>query len=121
MLDKPDLNAVGRRYDHYVELKEWALVGIDVVDRMRPSMVSDADKRIKAKLETFVEIIDIRLSYLSDYTNKVYGVNHAIDAAGIHRTPLIQGATDDITQAVSEPNPSKAEDSETDLGDVTTA
>ncbi len=49
---KPDLFEQGTRYDHYVELKEVFLLGIDVIDRMNPNYVSDGDRAMKRELET---------------------------------------------------------------------
>lgn len=118
---KVDLQQQGRRYDHYMELKEWAMTGIDVIERSK--LANEGDKRTKAKLEAFVEVLDRRMRYLADYDSKVFAVNRAIDAAGIHRTPaLTTGATDDKpTQTTSEHSSLPPELNQTDLGDVTAA
>lgn len=118
---KVDLQQQGRRYDHYMELKEWAMTGIDVIERSR--LANEGDKRTKAKLEAFVEVLDRRMRYLADYDSKVFAVNRAIDAAGIHRTPaLTTGATDDKpAQTTSEHSSLPPELNQTDLGDVTAA
>lgn len=117
---KVDLREQGRRYDHYMELKEWAMTGIEVINRMKPSMLNESDKKTKVKLEAFVEVLERRMKYLADYDSKVYSVNREIDAAGIHKTPAL-GATNDKPQATSQHSSLPPEVTETDLGDVTAA
>lgn len=82
---KVDLMEQGTRYNHYMELKEWALTGLDVIERSR--LANDGDKRMKVKLEAFVEVLDRRMRYLADYDAKIYSVGNAVNMAGIHRTP----------------------------------
>lgn len=93
--DKLDLIQQGTRYDHYMELKEVFMLGVDVIDRMLPHLRSESDMKTRVKLEHAVELIDKRLKYLSNYDDKIHAVNREIRAVGIHRTPqLTEGAAD---------------------------
>ena len=49
---KLDLMEKGTRYQHYYELKEVFLLGIDVIDRMNQSHISEMDIEMKRKLTT---------------------------------------------------------------------
>jgi hypothetical protein len=68
---KLDLNAVGTRYDHYMELKEVFMTGIEVIDGMLPAHRSEGDIATRAKLASAVDAIDRRLLYLSNYSEKI--------------------------------------------------
>lgn len=96
-----DLTQVGTRYDHYMELKEVFMLGIEVIDGMRPHLVSEADRRTKVKLEAAVELIDRRLKYLSDFDDKIFSVSREVKAAGIHRTPLLGAGNDSEPKDIS--------------------
>lgn len=65
---KLDLQELGTRYDHYMELKEVFMTGIEVIDGMIPAHRSEGDIATKKRLEAAVDAIDRRLLYLSDYT-----------------------------------------------------
>lgn len=62
---KVSLDETGTRYDHYMELKETFMLGIEVINNMRPAYRSTGDELVKGKLEIAVEMIDKRLSYLA--------------------------------------------------------
>jgi hypothetical protein len=112
---KLNLEEVGRRYDHYMELKEVFLLGINVIDRMQPRYVSEADKTTKRELETAVKMIDKRLSYLTDYstaTSNYSDLAREIDRIPVHRTPsLTTGSPNEQTQKQDSYRPSNQEDS----------
>ena len=117
---RPSLKEVGTRYDHYMELKEIFLLGIDVIDRMSSMHRSDADKRTKVKLENAVEVINKRLDYLSNFVEETDGYNKLardIRAAGIHKTPpqllLTTGVPDEKQQAKDLSNPGYPENPST--------
>jgi hypothetical protein len=110
--EKIDLRQVGTRYDHYMELKEVFMLGIEVIDGMSPQYVSDGDRRTKAKLEIAVECIDRRLKHLADFDNKIFSVGREVRAAGIHRTPqLTGGTTDEKPQSITQPDSTKVANS----------
>ena len=117
---KLNLSEQGRRYDHYMELKEWAMTGLEVIERSK--LTTEGDRRTKAKLEAFVEVLDRRIRYLADWDNKIFSVASQIREAGIHRPALLTtGVTNDQQpKAISQSNPNEAESNQTDLGDVTT-
>jgi len=117
---RPSLKEVGTRYDHYMELKEIFLLGIDVIDRMSSMHRSDADKRTKVKLENAVEVINKRLNYLSNFVEETDGYSKLardIRAAGIHKTPpqllLTTGVPDEKQQAKDLSNPGYPENPST--------
>ncbi len=89
---KLDLNAQGSRYDHYMELKEVFMTALDIIERRAPNLQTDGDKKMKAKLEPTIELIDRRIRYLADYDSKIYGVNREIEAA--HRKLELTGGRD---------------------------
>ena len=116
--NKFNLDDQGTRFDHYMELKEVFMLGIDVIDRMNSSFVSDADRVTKIKLQNAVEVINKRLDYLSDFTEKThyYGdLAREVNAAGIHRTPLLAGGSDE-PQVKHQPSDSKNSSDTTNLG-----
>src|SRR5208282_4100148 len=87
---KLDLMEKGTRYQHYYELKEVFLLGIDVIDRMNQSYVSDTDKKMKADLTTTVGMIEKRLAYLVSYSTEASQYSdfgREIDRIQPHRTP----------------------------------
>lgn len=65
---KPDLLEQGTRYDHYVELREVFASGIEVIsNQIKRGRDVMQDRVLKVKLEGAVEVINKRLSYLSNY------------------------------------------------------
>ncbi len=65
---KPDLMGVGTRYDHYVELREVFSSGVEVINGLQErGHDSRSDRDLKVKLSNAVEVIDKRLSYLSNF------------------------------------------------------
>jgi hypothetical protein len=117
-VNKPSLTETGTRFDHYMELKEVFMEGVDVIDRMNPTYVSDNDRKLKSKLQSAVDMINRRLEFLSDFSKLTenYGdLAKAVRAAGIHRTPLLTEGTD----AKQEPQNSNPEGARTDKSDTT--
>lgn len=87
-----NLQEQGTRYNHYMELKEIFMLGLEVISQMNPSYVSDSDRAMEIKLNHAVELIGRRLEYLSDFTDKTsnYGnLAKEIRQAGKHVTPLL--------------------------------
>ena len=67
-----DLLEVGTRWAHYSELRELFSVGIEILKHLTVKYSSDQERQ--KKLENAVELIDGRISLLSDYTsNTTYG------------------------------------------------
>lgn len=65
---KPDLMAIGTRYDHYVELREVFALGSEVIGGLQArGHDAEADRILKVKLDGAVEVINKRLSYLSNF------------------------------------------------------
>lgn len=109
----------GTRYDHYMELKEVFLLGIDVIDRMNSSYRSTTDIETKKKLTTAVEMIEKRLAYLTNYSTEVSQFSdlaREIDRIPIHRTPQLTGSVNEQTPQQDSDSKSTQEDS----GDETT-
>lgn len=106
--EKIDLRQVGTRYDHYMELKEVFMLGVEVINGMSPQYVSDGDRRTKAKLEIAIECIDRRLKFLSDFDNKIFSVGREVRAAGVHRSPQLTGGTDEKPQSIAQPDSPEA-------------
>jgi len=89
---KLNLQETGTRYDHYMELREVFMDGIDVLTRMNQSFISEADKAVKIKLTNAVEMITRRLDNLSDFADKTTTYSdlaRQIRLAGIHRAPQL--------------------------------
>lgn len=109
---RPNLRELGTRYDHYMELKEVFLLGMDVIERMNQSFVSDADRVTKLKLSYAVEMINKRLDYLSDFVDKTShwsSIAREVNDAGIHRTLELGGNNvkpKDANQSSGTENPS---------------
>ena len=112
--EKLDLRHVGTRYDHYMELKEVFMLGIELIDGMTPYLVSDGDRRTKVKLEAAVDCIDRRLKHLSDFDDKIFSVGREVRAAGIHRSPQLSGGDDEKPQDLDTSSSSQAQSSQTD-------
>jgi len=110
-----NLQEIGTRYDHYMELREVFMDGIDVLTRMNQSFVSDADKAVKHKLTNAVEMITRRLDNLSDFADKTanYGdLARQVRLAGKHVTPLLTEGSDVEPKSSNQPG-------DTQAGDVT--
>ncbi len=89
---KPSLTQIGTRYDHYMELKEVFMEGVDVLNRMNPNFVGDEDKKLKVKLQDSVDMINRRIDVLSDFKQKTeyYGdLAKEVRSAGIYRAPQL--------------------------------
>lgn len=112
---KLNLLEIGTRYSHYMELKEVFLLGIDVIDRMNQSYVSDTDKKMKADLATTVGMIEKRLAYLVSYSTEASQYSdfgREIDRIQPHRTlPLTAGSPNEQTPQQNPNRPSTQEDS----------
>ena len=115
-----NLKEMGTRYDHYMELREVFMDGIDVLTRMNQSFISDADKIVKTKLTHTVEMITRRLDNLSDFADKTanYGdLARQINLVGKHVTPLLtEGGKSDAKpepQVADKPNRPEDETGET--------
>ncbi len=94
---KLDLMERGTRFEHYMELKEVFLLGIDVVDRMNQRYLTESDKMMRTNLQTTVGMIEKRLAYLTSYsteTSDYSDLAREIDRISIHRT-LLTGSTND--------------------------
>ena len=87
---KLDLMERGTRFEHYYELKEVFLLGIDVIDRMNKDYPSESDKTMRTNLKITVGMIEKRLAYLTDYSTMASGFSDlAREIDRIHRTPLL--------------------------------
>ncbi len=117
-----NLQEKGTRYDHYMELRELFLDGIDVLTRMNQSFISEADKVVKTKLQHTVEMITRRIDNLSDFADKTanYGdLARQINLVGKHVTPLTDGGkTDAIPEPKVADKPNRPED---ETGETTNA
>ena len=94
---KLDLDETGRRYDHYMELKECFLLGIEVLDEMRKRYKSPTDETMRIKLSNAVEMIEKYIGHLCNYDVEMasYGdIAKEVRKAGVHVTPLLKGETD---------------------------
>lgn len=111
---KLDLMERGTRFEHYYELKEVFLLGIDVIDRMNPKYLSESDKLMRTNLKTTVEMIERRLAYLANYSTMASGYSdlaREIDRIPIHRTPLSAGSVNEQTPQQDSNRKSTQEDS----------
>jgi hypothetical protein len=118
-----NLKEMGTRYDHYMELREVFMDGIDVLTRMNQSFISDADKIVKTKLTHTVEMITRRLDNLSDFADKTanYGdLARQVNLVGKHVTPLLTdgGKSDEKPEPKVADKPNRPEDEE---GETTNA
>lgn len=86
---KLDLQEVGTRYDHYMELRDAFATGIEVMVHALEIHKSVSDLQRLEKLKSTVELINSRVNYLADYDKKMapYGdIAKEVKAIGIHRT-----------------------------------
>jgi hypothetical protein len=112
---KLNLQERGARYDHYMELREIFMDGIDVISRMNPNFVNDHDKGVKIKLQNAVEMITRRIDNLSDFADKTanYGdLARQVRLAGKHVTPLLMEGSH-VEPIKPETNPDQPGDTET--------
>jgi hypothetical protein len=87
-MDEPsrlDLLDIGTRWQHYSELRELFALGIEILKNL--PVKSSIDEHRRVKLEHAVEMIDGRLSLLSDYVHETtFGsrlrssIEHDVDA-----------------------------------------
>lgn len=111
---KLDLMERGTRFEHYYELKEVFLLGIDVIDRMNPNYLAESDKLMRTNLKTTVEMIEKRLAYLTNYstmTSDYSDLAREIDRIPIHRTLLTAGSVNEQTPQQDSNRKSTQEDS----------
>lgn len=111
---KLDLMERGTRFEHYYELKEVFLLGIDVIDRMNPRYLTESDKLMRTNLTTTVEMIEKRLAYLTNYSTMASGYSdlaREIDRIPVHRTPLTAGSVNEQTPQQDSNRKSTQEDS----------
>jgi hypothetical protein len=104
----------GTRFEHYYELKEVFLLGIDVIDRMNPKYLAESDKLMRTNLKTTVEMIEKRLGYLTNYSTMTLDYSdlaREIDRIPIHRTPLSAGSVNEQTPQQDSNRKSTQEDS----------
>jgi hypothetical protein len=76
---KLDLMEMGTRWQHYAELRELFACGIEVIKTM--SFKSSGDDVMRVKLEGAVELIDIRINRLSDFSFLTTGNNSTLKRA----------------------------------------
>ena len=103
---KKNLQEKGTRYDHYMELREVFMDGIDVLSRMNPSFVSEHDKGVKVKLQNAVEMITRRIDNLSDFADKTTSYSdlaRQIKLVGKHVTPLLTEGSHVEPQSSNQP------------------
>lgn len=122
---KLDLNEQGTRYTHYMELKEVFLLGIDVIDRMNQSYISDSDKVTKTNLLIAVDMIERRLAYLSSFSveaSQFSDFGRELNSIKPHVTPQLTGSPND-TQSNPTPqqNPNRPSNQEDSGGETANA
>jgi hypothetical protein len=80
------LDAIGTRYDHYMELKELFSQGVTILQEMNASHKGAADEEKLNKLKAAVEVIERRIDLLSgfDDANK-YSSSFALNLRVIDR------------------------------------
>jgi saccharopine dehydrogenase-like NADP-dependent oxidoreductase len=65
---KPDLFHTGTRWEHYRELLDIFSAGVEVLKHIKVKSLSDREK--EKKLQAAVEMIEGRLNYITDFTQK---------------------------------------------------
>jgi len=78
-----------------MELKETFMDGIDIINRIQPHYVTDADKLTKIKLQNAVDSIGKRIEFLANFGDGTDYYSHLakeVRAAGIHRAPALGGS-----------------------------
>ncbi len=103
-LAKRDLLETGTRFEHYNELREVFMSGIEAINNLRPAYRSAVDEVIKNNLDIAVMMIDKQLAFLSGLSVEEHsGSNldrqlHAIEVGRQAAKKLLKGANDDDTQ-----------------------
>lgn len=118
---KLNLMETGTRYS---QLKEVFLLGIDVIDRMNQSYVSDTDKKMKADLTTTVGMIEKRLAYLVSYSTEASQYSdfgREIDRIQPHRTPQLTAGSLNEQTPKSQQNPNRPSTQEDSGGETANA
>lgn len=67
---KPDLRATGTRFEHYMELKEVFMEGVEILERRDPKYLSDDEKEKLGKMRNAAELIGKRLEILANFEDK---------------------------------------------------
>jgi len=80
-----DLTEVGTRYDHYQELKELWMGGVEVLTRMHENYKTASDEVMRKQLEGAISLIDKQLDILSGFDRKKFDLLREIEA--IPRNP----------------------------------
>jgi hypothetical protein len=65
---KPNLLEKGTRWDHYNELRDLFASGVEILSTLKVKTSSDQDKMVK--LRHAAEMIEGRLNYITDFTQK---------------------------------------------------
>jgi hypothetical protein len=89
---KLDLLEEGTRYDHYMELKEAFATGIVILENQSQyeEIENKTTKANVVKLKNAVDLIESRLSYLSDFNR--LATNHGEFAKTIRAIPPVRQA-----------------------------
>jgi hypothetical protein len=95
------LDGVGTRFQHYNELKELFMDGIEIVKNMQNHLVSDSDRERLKQMEAAVFLIEKRLELLAGYDRKiVYSGTlpttlREIETNRLSKKLLLKGKSDD--------------------------
>lgn len=70
---KLNLLEQGTRYDHYMELRDAFATGVVILDNALKVERNTTAAENRAKLQTAVDLIELRVNYLSDYASQAVG------------------------------------------------
>jgi hypothetical protein len=88
-----DLGEVGTRLDHYNELREIFMVGVEVINSMNPTYLTDIDRATRVRLQNASDSIQRRIDLFAKFpSGSGYGswLQMTIDQIG-HRMRLTEG------------------------------
>jgi hypothetical protein len=91
-----DLNEMGTRLDHYNELREVFMIGVEVIKGMNPSYLTGSDKATQVRLQNAADSIQRRIDLFAKFpSGSGYGswLQMTIDQIGYHMK-LTEGTND---------------------------
>jgi hypothetical protein len=90
-----DLNEVGTRFDHYNELREVFMLGVEMIKGLHPNYYTDSDKEKQQKLQNAADAVQGRIDHLAKFpSGSGYGswLQMTIDMIGRNQSLLTGGA-----------------------------
>ena len=103
-----DLNELGTRLDHYDELREIFLDGVEIMKNMNPAYVADGDAERQKSLQSAADEITKRINVLSGFIQESnWNGDFRNDIEAVHRNVRLL-----LTEGVKHVNQADGSDAE---------